>query len=257
MSWFEFIERQNQPGQTRRDAGPCLVSLVTESPVSVPVEQPGQERMQPGNNDRTSGTTSGFITNALRQTVVAGTVPLHIQALNSDSFAVRTRATEALRSALDTDPHIVLPMLIDATRNPPNLEFLRRVQQLRDQYIDRTTTTNGVTRDGLGRVTAFDSFGWNVTINWNRTNLNQIDSFYTENRTVQNNGGVLRVHQPELFERQPDGTYRVSWVNPLTGEVRPVGVARPENIRLTSRLLDYRYRLNDGGREIWNNHVIR
>lgn len=254
MSWFEFNERTNQQPVTEPEERLSFVSLVAPG-TALPVEQQGGGQTPP--NEMAPGRTGGRITDGLRAELLTLSVPIHINSLDSNNFGVRQRATNALREAIAADPHAVLPMLIAARTPPRNLEHSRRLQQLVDQFLDRSTTANGVTRDGLGRVTRMENLLADVTITWSRTNLGQIDTIrVVRDANPRQDGNRFVLNASELFERQPDGTYRVTFMNPLGGEPIPAGTAQAQDIRLTPRSLDISYTSNQGGRRL-SSHPTR
>lgn len=157
-----------------------------------------------------------------------------ITALDANEFETRERAHAALSLALRTMPAFVLPVLMQSIKQPISEEQRSRSESLVRGLIGRTTTRDGVTRDGLGRPTAFTDDGWNISINWSSHTIGQADSIYVTG------DGANRWNRQHVLQRQADGTYTFSLINPLNGETFPPSATlRAEDVQITSNYIRY------------------
>ncbi|PWU01259.1 MAG: hypothetical protein C5B53_03080 [Candidatus Melainabacteria bacterium] len=251
MTWLEHFPRgeaaknsQVPPEQL------CLVNL-TGVASEVPVQVLAQPPQRAETFQNLIGMTPQQLDETLRDPAAARALVGRLaRQLDSENFHERTRARDALRLILNRAPAVVLPLIAEARNNPLSLEQALRL----DAIVNDGSTVNGVTRDGLGRLTHFDSDGWEITITWSRSNPSQIDSILAVNRVQRD---ILN-HPSHLIQRQADGTYQVSNINPLTGELfPPSGTTTADQIRIIDgNFLDYRYRLTSG-REMWFNWDAR
>lgn len=170
--------------------------------------------------------------------------------LDSDEFRVRQNATDALKILLESHQDKVLPYLIYMDRHRLSPEQHHRLRRLIDPVINRETTENGITKDGLGRVKRFNSTDENeVYFDWHKRALNQLDMIATR---PEGPGGV-----PCFYQRQEDGSYQV-WQHDGNGGKRVIGAARPEQVKVYSNgALTITWRPNGAQEDVTENYHPR
>jgi hypothetical protein len=247
MAWFgRLIHQEVANDPSRAPSSLSLLSLLDDSGDTARRQGPGQSAQGLGEIQRLVGMTPAQLDETL-QSDAARAILLTglIHALDSEDFDQRTQAANALQLVLGRASHIVLPALMEASHHPLNLEHQRRLDRIIGDFLGNRSIVGGVTYDGAGRPTRFNSEGYQIAVGWSPTNLQQIDYIVAM-------GDGITARRSHILERQPDGSYLLFDARDFFegGNRTPLGTARREDISVSGvrpPYLVYRVSLAGGG----------